>query len=451
MTVQANSNGIVNCKFKIPAGIPAGKKRITVVGSGGSFGETFFEGKGELWQENRHTTTTVTTYTNYNTTNYYQNNVGVGYWGWYGWGWYYYPYTWYYNPYYYNWYWGWYSCGWYDPLAQTFRLPETKMISGVELFVREKGDTDITVQIRKTQNGFPTDNMLSTVLKRPQDITVGQWNTWEFPEPILLNGEEEYCFVVLCNDDTAELAIAEMGKWDNAAGRWVTAQPYTVGVLLSSSNASSWTVHQDRDLAFRLLSPTYATTTREITLGTVALNDATDIALAAENLIPSTKSRVTYTATLPDGKSMAINPLTGSQLAAPVTGNVTIRAHLQGTTNETPIVAPGAQLVHGKVKNAATYVSRAIEAGVNSKAVLIIDAKIPTGATVVAQWKGVDADDVWQSFPAPSSRPLDVEWSELTYTATGVNEDMIQVKLTLTGNTQARPIVSNLRFYTALN
>src|SRR5690606_23849477 len=150
--------------------------------------------------------------------------------------------------------------GWYDPLAQTFRLTETKQIAGVELYVKAKGATEITVQIRKTQNGVPTDNVLTVRSKQPADITVNQWNAWEFPEPVLLDAEEEYAIVVLCNDADAELGIAEMGKWDGAAQKWVTQQPYTVGVLLSSSNASSWTIHQDRDLAFRLLAPVYAVT-----------------------------------------------------------------------------------------------------------------------------------------------------------------------------------------------
>ena len=138
----------------------------------------------------------------------------------------------------------------------------------------------------------------------------------------------------------------------------------------------------------------------------------------------------------------------GVQLDAPVTGAVTISATLKGDASTTPIVAPGCQLVHGQVQESATYVSRAIEAGTNSKAVLIVDAKVPTGATLTAHWKGVDAGDTWQEFPAPSSKALTVDWAELTYAKTGINEAMIQIRLTLTGSTTSRPVVSNLRLYT---
>lgn len=451
MTVVANSSGAIQCKFTIPANIPSGKKSVTITGSGGSHGETFFEGKGELWQENRHTTTTVTTTTNTVTTNYYQNNYGLGYWGWYGYNWYYYPYYWrqWYWGGYYSWYWGWYGCGWYDPLAQTFRLPQSKQIAGVELFVKAKGASTITVQIRKTENGVPTDNLLTIADKAPASITVNQWNTWEFPEPVYLNAEEEYAIVVLCDDADAELGIAEMGKWDSVAGKWVTSQPYTVGVLLSSSNASSWTVHQDRDLAFRLLSPVYATTAKDVTLGTVALSAATDIALAVEHMVPTSNSTVTYTATMPDTTNIMLTPGAGVQLGSPVTGTATIKAHLTGTAAETPIVSPGAQFIQGAIQASAVYVTRAINAGTNVKAVLVLDTKIPSGATLTAEWKGVDQGDTWAAFPAPSSRALDTEWAELTYTKTGITETMIQVRLTLTGSTSARPMVSNLRLYTA--
>lgn len=54
--------------------------------------------------------------------------------------------------------------------------------------------------------------------------------------------------------------MAELGKYDAVHERWVTSQPYQVGVLLSSSNASTWTPHQDRDLTFRLLGARFTAT-----------------------------------------------------------------------------------------------------------------------------------------------------------------------------------------------
>lgn len=446
MTITADTNGVVSGSFTIPANIPSGTKRVAVVGSGGSFGETFFEGRGEIWEQTNHTTYTQVTTTNVNTSNYYYTNVGYyhswyyGYprynWRWWKWGSYNY------------WYWGYWPWGWYDPLAQTFRLDVSQQIGAVELFVRAKGNTPVQVSIRRTENGVPTDKVLQAVEVEASTLTTNQWNRWVFPEPCYLEAGEEYAIVAQCNDADTELAVAELGKWDSVAGKWITSQPYTVGTMLSSSNASSWTVHQEKDLAFRLLAPRYATTSKTISLGTVALTNATDLMLVAEHELPSAATSVSYTATLPNGTSIQVNPKSGVQLTTAVTGNVALSAQLTGAASATPIVNPGAQLISGQVATSATYVSRAITCGSNARLVAVIDAAVPTGATMVVEYKGVDAGDTWTAFPAPTSKALSTEWAELTFEKTGVSEDMVQLRITLTGNTAARPKASNLRFYT---
>ncbi len=98
------------------------------------------------------------------------------------------------------------------------------------------------------------------------NITLGQWTAIHWPATAL-QANREYALVILCDDAETALAIAELGKFDAARERWVTAQPYQVGVLLSSSNASTWTAHQDADLTFELLAADYTESTRLIELG----------------------------------------------------------------------------------------------------------------------------------------------------------------------------------------
>ena len=52
---------------------------------------------------------------------------------------------------------------------------------------------------------------------------------------------------------------------------------YRIGVLLSSSNASTWTAHQDRDLKFRLLACRFTENTRTVPLGNITVTDSTDL------------------------------------------------------------------------------------------------------------------------------------------------------------------------------
>ena len=46
MSVSANSSGVVTGKFTIPAGLPAGAKRVSLAGAGGSKGDAVFVGSG---------------------------------------------------------------------------------------------------------------------------------------------------------------------------------------------------------------------------------------------------------------------------------------------------------------------------------------------------------------------------------------------------------------------
>ena len=207
----ANSDGALSGSFTIPTGIPAGAKTVIFSGAeGGSVGSAQFIGQGNLTvQEMRQVNTVTATHI--------------------------------------------------DPLAQTFVLNADTQMCGVDLWFTAKGG-EVRVQLREVSNGVPTRTILAEASVLPsQIVTTGQPTRINFPVLVQLVAGTEYAVVVLCNDAETALAIAEMGKFDSNSQRWVTAQPYTVGVLLSSSNASTWTAHQDRDLAFRLLAANFST------------------------------------------------------------------------------------------------------------------------------------------------------------------------------------------------
>lgn len=131
-----------------------------------------------------------------------------------------------------------------DPLAQTFTVENDTMLAGVDLWFRVRGTTNAQVQIREVENGVPTSVVLAEALVRPGSQVVNGGHTrCLFDYPLPLESGVEYAIVILCNDAQTELAVAEMGKFDASQQKWVTLQPYVVGVLLSSSNASTWTAH----------------------------------------------------------------------------------------------------------------------------------------------------------------------------------------------------------------
>lgn len=399
MSLVANSSGVVTGKFRIPANIPAGSKRVVFTGSGGSTGEAAFIGQGLRLIENRQAVTTV-------------NLVK------------------------------------YDPLAETFTLDSSQQISGVDLWFTAKGTSTVEVQIRETSVGFPTQIILASARMTPQNILIdGNATRFNFNSPISLDPNVEYAVTVLCDDSTTAVAIAELGKWDTTRQRWVTAQPYQVGVLLSSSNASTWTAHQDRDLTFQLIRAKYTETTRTVNLGSVAVTGATDLVVRANVENPSSATSCEFKLTLPSGVVYTVAAEQPVRLESALTGNVQISAVLKGTESQSPILHRDVQLLQGVLSNSAEYVGQAITAGQNVKAKVIIEALLPGTSTIVTQVKGIDAGDAWANLTQIKSTLLDDGWVELVYESAVMTESMVRCKVVLNGSPAYRPMARNLRMY----
>nr|DAM52150.1 MAG TPA: hypothetical protein [Caudoviricetes sp.] len=400
MAIVADANGVIKGKFTIPANIQAGAKSVELVGSGGSRGSAVFVGEGNLVSEVLQSVTRTTqTY--------------------------------------------------YDPLAQTFSLSEENQLGGVDIFVTAKGSTAMSVQIRETQTGFPTQTILAEATIEPTQITVGAWNRFTFNTPVRALANVEYAIVVLCNDPLGSVAIAELGKWDSTNGRWVTQQPYQIGVLLSSSNASTWTAHQDRDLTFRLLARRYTQAERTVDMGTVSVTDATDIVVLSMTDNPATGADSELIMTMPDGSTISSSDGQTIRFATKVTGNVGVKTKLRATQKASAMLYPGSQLVVGTIAATAEYVSRAVDADAAGCTVRVIfDANVPSGASVAVYLSGVDSGDTWQLMsPDPLKTPIPVGDNvyEFNYKMASVMEAKVRVKLVLSGTPAARPYVYNLR------
>jgi hypothetical protein len=396
MTINANSAGVVAGKFTIPAGILAGRKNVSLSGAGGSHGEAVFIGQGSLQTNTTQRVTTIET-----------------------------------NR--------------FDPLAQTFSLSSESQIGGVDLWFSAKGPSQVVVQIRETTAGSPNQIVLAESRLLPAGISLSAETRFPFPFPVSLQKGSEYAIVVMCNDAVSALSVAELGKWDSTNSQWVTSQPYQVGVLLSSSNASSWTAHQDKDLAFRLLAANYTSTSRSVALGSIPVTAATDLMLLALTDTPSANAFVNYTLGLPDESNLTVAAGQPVRLSSAITGDVSVTAVLQGTSTASPVLYPGSQLVSGQVSTSATYVTRAIPAGTAARVRVIFDALIPAGASVAVAAAGVDVGDTYQSVPYVSATPLGDGWMEMEHELASITEASVHLKLTLGGTTAARPRVRNLR------
>ena len=402
MTLQANSVGTVAGKFTIPAGIPSGTKKISFVGSAGSYGEASFIGQGSGVIETQQVITTAS------------NSFSAG------------QHT--------------------NPLAQTLTIDNAQQIKGIDLWFTAKSLSVVELQVRETSAGLPTQTILTSVRLDPSLVNIGGTPTrFNFHSPCLLASGTEYAIVVLCNDAITALSIAELGKLDATTGQWVTTQPYQVGVLLASSDGSTWTASQDKDLAFRLVRANYSSATVTVVLGSVQVLGATDLLVRATIENPSSNTGCEFLLTFPDSSTQLVSADQPVRLAAPITGAVSIAAVLHGNVTESPVLHRDVQLIHGAVATSCNYVTNAIAGGTDVITTVIVDALLPGDSSLNVQAKGIDVIDTWLTLNSTASTQLGDGWVEITYASTAMTETMIHAQLILTGSSQYRPCIKNLR------
>ncbi len=398
MSVVADENGVATGRFTIPPNVPAGAKTVEFEGAEnvGTRGSAVFVGQGNLTVQTLRQVNTVTNY-------------------------------------------------WTDPLAQTFVFEADTQLCGVDVWFTASGG-DARAQIREVSNGVPTRVVLAEVHIPASSMVVtgGGHTRILFPSPVMLSANTEYALVILCDDPVTALAVAELGKFDSLAQTWVVSQPYTIGVLLSSSNASTWTAHQDKDLTFRLLRADFTAAAQTLDLGEAdATDDATDMLLMSLAEMPTAKARVAYGLTLPDESALTVAEGQSLRLERAVRGRIGVKATLSGDSESSPVLYPGNALLCGKVARTADYYSRSIKATGARKAVLIYDAVVPSGASVLPELR-VNSGD-YQSMTQESTTQQGDGRVEFHYSLNLSDADEIKAKLTLTGTSTARPRVRNIR------
>jgi hypothetical protein len=395
----ANTQGVLQGSFQVPSGVPSGSKLVEFLGAGGSYGSATYVGNGQIvTQVRRRIRTTV-----------------VRRW---------------------------------DPLAQTLTLPEARTLGGLELwFTTKGGDAPVIVQIRETQVGMPTTEVLTEGRLAAADIKTDGNPTRIAFDPVALEANREYALVVLTDDANHAVSVADLGKYDPRTG-WVTAQPYQIGVLLSSSNGITWTPHQTQDLTFRLLGCRFTQTSRTVSLGQYAVTDLTDLMALAGVERPAAGTDVQFLATDAQGRSITLSEDQGLALTEKLSGNLAVSAKLTGTEVASPILYPGTQLVFGTLEAAGDYLSRAIAADATFNVAVTFDALTPGTSSVAVQAEsGTPGSFIELALSA--GEEVGNGWIECTYKATGLlgvgADRTTRVKLVLAGSPQYRPFVRNLR------
>lgn len=158
------------------------------------------------------------------------------------------------------------------PLAQTFRITEPSgvVLTGIGLYFYSKpgaSDPDLPVSIELrpvTEGGNPSSVETysgTRVDKVKADITASTTfnastgeTKFTFPEPFYVPPNIELALTVYTNSKPGDyqIWIAEMGEFvSGSTSQRITTQP-NVGSFFTSSNGTTWTPEQNKDIAFKI-------------------------------------------------------------------------------------------------------------------------------------------------------------------------------------------------------
>lgn len=151
---------------------------------------------------------------------------------------------------------------WVDPLAQSIFTDGVKggvFITVIGLFFNTKDATiPVTVEIREMINGYPGPGLANPNAKAslaPEYITTSMDGLAEtkfvFPNPIYLEEDKDYCFVVLSNSNNYNIFTCVLGEKSFETDKTVFEQPY-LGSLFKSQNNQTWTAEQYEDIKFTM-------------------------------------------------------------------------------------------------------------------------------------------------------------------------------------------------------
>lgn len=409
-TVKANSSGHFKATFTIPEGVLTGTREVllksdTPVEGMITEGFTLYIAAGTSRRIER-TVTTVTTVLLERVTTTTLTNVYV------------------------------------DPVGQTFVLDRMSVLKGIDLYFENKPsvNTPVICEIREVNNGTITSTVYAhkslpaSAVQVSADASVA--TRFNFDDPALLEENKEYAFVVRSTSDAYRLWVAELGGIDISTKDLVLKNAYMTGVMMSSSNNSTWTAHQTTDVKFRLIEDVYAQNSI-MQFNKISSEDIARLYLTADSASPTGTSIDWYYSV--DGTNYkSITPY-NVHLLGDTHNEVTLRARLMRDMNSklTPLVALdtiGLTTSHYDMKG--SYVSRNVS-GLDpyTEIKVIVDVYEPAGTQITVR-VSTDGGTTVQDTVRGSSTTLNYGWQEVVFTTTVANSTQFRVILDATSNTK---------------
>ena len=384
---RANASGIFSGTFTIPAGVPAGTKLVRLQGTF-TVGDAYFVGTHEV-------RTTINYYVRYNDL---------------------------------------------DPLAQTFTLNQARHVAGVDFWLTKKGSSNLRVEIRTASLGVPTQETIASCIMKPSELAANAWNRAKFDAPVFLSANLEYAITIMTDTADYSVGIAELGDWDSSTG-WIRSQAYSAGVLLSSSNASTWTPHQTADLAFRLLGAKFSGSRKAVDFGKINLTGVTDIMPLAEIQRTGADTDATFVLTKDNVEVSRMQAWQGISFEQPLNGEYNLSVELFGDEKFSPLLGRNPQILTAQIAQTGDYVSRSFTCGTGRRVMISTEEFVPANSSVEVCVE--TAQDVWTLAPNSESEQIGDGWIRYRRFV-NCSLPATRLKIILRGSASARPLVQNI-------
>ena len=164
-----------------------------------------------------------------------------------------------------------------DPVSQTFQIGIEESIIGtfitkVDIFLKEKDAvTGLTMQLRTTDNGYPSQKVLAEKHLKVNEIQVSAdaslATTFEFDTPAFVSSLQEYSVVIIPDGNSPNFLIwtAVPGLPDVASGT-ISNADWGDGTMFLGANDRVWTAYQNEDIKFKVYTTKFTKDSGVVTL-----------------------------------------------------------------------------------------------------------------------------------------------------------------------------------------
>lgn len=342
----------------------------------------------------------------------------------------------------------------FDPLAQSFAFPSSRVVTSVGVYFGSKPTTDnLIMQIRGlSEGGNPNRTVYAERMLTPADINVSEDASVEtkiaLDDPLIVDGGQSYCAVFLTDSTDYTMWAATMGEPRiDRPSETIVAQPFVNGVLFSSSNAVTWTPHQETDLKFHIYTAEF-NEQGVIEFDPMENIDSNGILLMASYLTPA-NTGCYWEVKVVNGADVGVVsidsvpwvPLANyTELRTPfVVGLAKLRATFKASRYISPFLAlDDLMFVNFVTETSGDYVSLNIDStdAPFNKITFAYDAYAPSGSSITPKYS-TDGGATWKSFTVtPSTSRQSAEFTRFTFDekiSTNATNTQIKFKLELRG------------------